>query len=259
MPADDAGRSFESWTRRYRARTDAGGSADPSPLIPAATVVLLRDGSDGLEVLMVQRSEELSFAGGMWVFPGGRVDPGDLDPGDGDELAAARRAAAREAAEETDLSVDPTGLVELSHWTPPPESPKRFGTWFFVGEAPTADITVDGGEILAHQWTTPRRARERCDHGQISLAPPTWITLEQLEPYADATQALAGIASAPTERFTTRIVIEGETVLALYHGDHAYETGTSGGHGPLHRLTMGAHPWRYERTTERTTERRIPS
>ncbi len=112
---------------------------------------------------MVQRNAELSFAGGMWVFPGGRVDPDDVDPTDDDERAAARRAAAREAAEETDLTIDPDRLVELSHWTPPPESPRRFGTWFFVGEAPAGDVTVDGGEILAHRWTTPGQARERRD------------------------------------------------------------------------------------------------
>ncbi len=249
VPSDDAGRSFASWTRRYRERTDTDGSGDPSPLISAATVVLVRDGADGLEVLMVQRNAELSFAGGMWVFPGGRVDPDDIAPGDHDERVAARRAAVREAAEETDLTVDPDGLVELSHWTPPPESPRRFGTWFFVGEAPSADVTVDGGEILSHQWTTPRRARERRDQGRISLAPPTWITLAQLDRYPDAARALAGVARAPTERFTTRIVIDGETVLALYHGDHAYETGDPSGTGPVHRLTMGADPWRYERTT----------
>lgn len=248
MPADDAGFSFASWTRRYRERADAGGSTGPSPLIPAATVVLVRDGADGLEVLMVQRNAELDFAGGMWVFPGGRVDPGDLHPGDEDERAAARRAAAREAAEETDLIVDPDGLVELSHWTPPPESPKRFGTWFFVGAAPVADVTVDGGEILDHEWTTPGRVRERRDRGEISLAPPTWITLEQLQPYPDTARALAGIAGAPSEHFSTRIVVDGDTVLALYHGDHAYETGETGGAGPVHRLIMGAEPWRYERT-----------
>lgn len=254
MPAPaDAEHSFASWTSRYRERTDAGGSGGPSPLIPAATVVPIRDGAEGLEVLMVQRNAELSFAGGMWVFPGGRVDPDDIDPGDDDDRAAARRAAAREAAEETDLAIDPDRLVELSHWTPPPESPKRFGTWFFVGEAPAGDVTVDGGEILSHRWTTPRQARERRDRGQISLAPPTWITLEQLEPYRDAAEALAGIALTPTERFATRIVIDGDTVLALYHGDHAYDTGEPGGSGPLHRLTMGADPWSYQRTNNPRT------
>jgi len=250
-PSDDASASFASWTRTYRERTDPDGSSEPVPLIPAATVVLVRDGTDGLEVLMVQRNAELSFAGGMWVFPGGRVDPGDLRPGDDDERAAARRAAVREAAEETDLIVQPEGLVELSHWTPPPESPKRFGTWFFVGEAPATPVTVDGGEILSHRWTTPRRARELRDAGQISLAPPTWITLEQLDPFGDAVGALTGIEQATTERFTTRIAIDGESVLALYHGDHAYETGELADSGPTHRLTMGAEPWVYERTINR--------
>ena len=131
--------------------------------------------------------------------------------------------------------------------------PRRFGTWFFVGEAPAGDVTVDGGEILSHRWTTPRQARERRDRGQISLAPPTWITLEQLEPYRDAAEALAGIALTPTERFATRIVIDGDRVLALYHGDHAYDTGEPGGNGPLHRLTMGADPWSYQRTTNPRT------
>ncbi len=45
-------------------------------------------------------------------------------------------------------------------------------------------------------------------------------------------------------------MIEGDSVLALYHGDHAYETGDPGGSGPLHRLTMGPEPWTYERTND---------
>jgi 8-oxo-dGTP pyrophosphatase MutT (NUDIX family) len=80
--------------------------------IPAATVVLLRDSAEGPEILMITRGENLAFAGGALVFPGGRVDPADLvtarDPAlatgfDGldDTDAAARIACAREALEET--------------------------------------------------------------------------------------------------------------------------------------------------------------
>jgi 8-oxo-dGTP pyrophosphatase MutT (NUDIX family) len=99
--------------------------------IPAATVVVLRDGAAGLEVLMLHRDRDLSFAGGMWVFPGGRIDPADHpdptdhpDPsgqpdGTPDLEAAARRAAVREAAEEAGLSIDPGQLRRWSHWTPP--------------------------------------------------------------------------------------------------------------------------------------------
>jgi len=47
---------------------------------PAATVVLLRDGRDGLEAYLQRRPARMGFAGGLWVFPGGRVDGVDEDP-----------------------------------------------------------------------------------------------------------------------------------------------------------------------------------
>jgi 8-oxo-dGTP pyrophosphatase MutT (NUDIX family) len=47
------------------------------PLSPAATVMLVRDSPGGLEVFMLRRALGASFAGGVYVFPGGRVDAGD--------------------------------------------------------------------------------------------------------------------------------------------------------------------------------------
>jgi len=49
----------------------------PSAPLPAATVLLLRDGPEGLEVLMTRRSMQASFAPGAYVFPGGGIDPAD--------------------------------------------------------------------------------------------------------------------------------------------------------------------------------------
>jgi len=46
---------------------------------PAATVILLRDGAEGIEVFMLRRTESANFAAGMYVFPGGRVDDADRD------------------------------------------------------------------------------------------------------------------------------------------------------------------------------------
>jgi 8-oxo-dGTP pyrophosphatase MutT (NUDIX family) len=46
----------------------------------AATLVLLRDGHDGLEVFCVERNRKSRFMGGALVFPGGKVDEGDRDP-----------------------------------------------------------------------------------------------------------------------------------------------------------------------------------
>jgi 8-oxo-dGTP pyrophosphatase MutT (NUDIX family) len=52
---------------------------DPAavPVRPAATVMLVRDGADGPEVFMLRRTLNAAFAGGMYVFPGGRVDDAD--------------------------------------------------------------------------------------------------------------------------------------------------------------------------------------
>ena len=51
--------------------------ANAVPLSPAATVMLVRDGAGGLEVFMLRRALGASFAGGVYVFPGGRVDAAD--------------------------------------------------------------------------------------------------------------------------------------------------------------------------------------
>jgi 8-oxo-dGTP pyrophosphatase MutT (NUDIX family) len=244
-----------------------GGEAVPA--VPAATAVLVRDGERGLEALMVRRDSSLAFAGGMWVFPGGRVDAGD-HPADhsgagreNPELAAARRAAAREVAEESGLVVQPESLVAFSHWTPPPITPKRYSTWFFIAPAPEGQVTVDGIEIREHRWMRPSDAIERRESGEIELAPPTWITLWQLSRFADVRAALAQSRLAEPEAFCTRISpVEGGAV-ALYHGDVAYEDAgewaaapRDAAHlgsavnrpGPRHRLWMLPNGWRYERS-----------
>lgn len=59
--------------------------ARPARPRPASTLVLARDGDDGVEVFMLKRTLDAAFAGGAFVFPGGAVDPADAAP----ELAAA--------------------------------------------------------------------------------------------------------------------------------------------------------------------------
>jgi 8-oxo-dGTP pyrophosphatase MutT (NUDIX family) len=51
-----------------------------APPVPAATIVMLRDGDDGLEVFMVVRHHQIDFASGALVFPGGKADAQDFDP-----------------------------------------------------------------------------------------------------------------------------------------------------------------------------------
>lgn len=240
--------------------------------MPAATVVVLRDGPDGPEVLMLKRDQGLSFAGGMWVFPGGRIDPEDhahpddhASPDDaahpddrapasaatGEAMeAAARRAAVREAAEEAGIEIDPAALRRWSHWTPPPRQDKRFTTAFFVAPAvdDTAAIVIDDGEIRAHRWVRPGDAIALRDAGDVSLAPPTFITLVQLLPHRSVADALAAAEDAEVEHFATRVAVVGESWIALYHGDVAYEQAEPDPtmDGPRHRLVMES-TWTYLR------------
>lgn len=223
-------------------------AAEVPPPIPAATVVLLRDRPGGLETLMLRRSSKLAFAGGMWVFPGGRIDPDDHEADDPDGvLGAARRAAVREAAEESGLVVTPHELVWFAHWTPPAISPKRFATWFFAGPAPEGDVVIDDGEIKDHEWLAPAEALARRDALEIELSPPTWITLHHLARYTTVDEALTELGAGEPEYFATHIVLVEGGVIALYAGDAGYEDHDPDRPGGRHRLWMMEAGWRYER------------
>jgi 8-oxo-dGTP pyrophosphatase MutT (NUDIX family) len=212
--------------------------------IAAATVVPLRHGPSGLEALMLRKNSALAF-GGMWVFPGGRVDDAD---GPGDELTVARRAAVREALEEAAIDIDAEDLVPFSHWTPPDGAPRRFLTWFFLAPLRDAvDIIIDPGEMQDHAWLSPRSALERHAAGEYELAPPTWMTLQRLGHAADVDSALAEARGREPERFATRVSAVDGTVTCLWAGDAGYPARDASLPGPRHRLVMAAEGWRYEK------------
>jgi 8-oxo-dGTP pyrophosphatase MutT (NUDIX family) len=216
---------------------------------PAATVVLLRDGDGGVEVLLGRRSSKLAFHGGAWVFPGGRIDDDDYAGDRDDVLAAAKRAAAREALEEAGLHVDAGSLVYMSKWTTPAISPKRFATWFFAGRAHPGDEIADGAETEVLQWFRPAEALEARAEGEIELAPPQFVTLVVLQHYATADHALRELGNAEPFDFAPRFhFAEGAPAVCLYPGDVAYDdVGRIDDDGARHRLVMGAAAWDYVR------------
>src|SRR3954452_17477639 len=81
--------------------------------VPAATVLMIRDGATGMEVFMVKRHHQIDFVAGALVFPGGKVHAGDREAGldsymDGaenwtPEMRALGAAAIREAFEESGI------------------------------------------------------------------------------------------------------------------------------------------------------------
>ena len=213
----------------------------PPPAIPAATVILVRDGASGIEVLMLQRTRGGAF-GGFWVFPGGRVDPEDVD-----EVAT----AAREAKEESGLDLDQSSFVRFSHWTPPPAEMKRFATWFFVAAAPTAGqaVEVDQGEIVGHEWLPVREALARRDRNEIELAPPTFVSLAVLAQSATAAEAIEAARNRPVDIYETMLQRLNKRNYTVFAGDIAYLDPTLlESDGPRHRVELTAESWTYERT-----------
>jgi len=232
---------------------------DDVPIRNAATVIVVRDGADSagpLEVLLLQRSAELVFHGGSWVFPGGRFDPEDYAPGRSDDHEwAARAAAVREAAEEASISVSADALVPWAHWTTPPGRPRRFATWFYLAGVGggASEVTVDGGEISDHLWITPSAALEARDRGDVELPPPTFVSLLRLARYSSVDHALASVPAERYHRFTPRLVNLGEEgQVSIYPGDVL--SGTDSDEldrpGPRHRLWMVRPSWRYEELSD---------
>jgi glyoxylase-like metal-dependent hydrolase (beta-lactamase superfamily II)/8-oxo-dGTP pyrophosphatase MutT (NUDIX family) len=203
--------------------------AHPVVPIPAATVVVLREGPTGLEVLLTHRPATMTFAAGMHVFPGGRVDPADGSDEDAATLVAAIRelweesgilladstaapadlAAARaslvdgsasfgELAERFDLRLR-TGLLHpLSRWVTPPGYPRRFDARFFAAVLPAKapEATIASGEVVALEWFRPADALKAMADGRIGLWLPTSSTLQQLEHLADVAD-LVRLAPGP--------------------------------------------------------------
>ena len=230
-------------------RRNAGGRPSGAEAAPAATVVLLRDSERGLETLLARRSSKLAFHGGAWVFPGGRIDPGDYAGDAGDLDAAARRAAAREAKEEAGVDVDPDALVHLSNWTTPEISPKRFATWFFAGPIAGGIEIADGGETEAVQWFTADEALAAHGAGEIELAPPQYVTLLGLRAHGNVVEALAAIARADPVDFLPQFhFIDSGGAMCIYSDDVAYtDVGLLDADGPRHRLIMRDGGWEYVR------------
>lgn len=205
----------------------------PAPR-PSTTVLLVRDGADGLEVLMVVRNERGQYASAM-VFPGGGLEAGDADEawldlidGAGDLAAderARRIAGFRELHEETGLlllesprsrpqpeegesfldlvrrsggRLDLSAMIPFAHWVTPEGAPKRFDTFFRLCWM-TAEMEAisDGRETVAAEWLRPADAVALGASGERNLLFPTKCQLDLL---AESLTVEAAVAAARSRR-----------------------------------------------------------
>ena len=185
----------------------------------AATVILLRGGEQQMEVLLVRRTPQARFMGGVWVFPGGAVD---TDEGAGD--AAHRAAAIRELHEEAAITLDdPAALVKFSRWITPAQVKIRFDTHFFLAPLPDGQKPrIDGQECVDLGWFTPQGALDAHRAGGLPLVFPTIKHLEQLSGFASASALLEHARDLHVRPVEPRVVLEGEVARVLLPDDPGY-------------------------------------
>ena len=195
---------------------DPGGATKPRQ---AATVILLRGGAARLEVLLVRRSPQARFMGGVWVFPGGAVDAGE---GEGDD--AHRAAALRELREEAAITLaDPAALVKFSRWITPAQVKIRFDTHFFLAPLPPGqEASIDGEECVDVGWFAPRAALDAHRAGDLELVFPTIKHLEQLSAFHSVDELLAHARGREVIPVQPKLVLEGEVARVLLPGDPGY-------------------------------------
>jgi 8-oxo-dGTP pyrophosphatase MutT (NUDIX family) len=186
----------------------------------AASLILLRDGADGAEVLLVERNPAQRFMGGAWVFPGGSVHPGE----DADHAATAMR----ELHEEAGIELPPgTELVPFSRWITPDEegATMRFDASFFAARAPEgAEARPDGGECVDARWMTPAAALEARARGELKVMFPTVKHLELLAETPSVEATLAAARQRRVEPILPKVVTrdDGEWAVLL-PGEPGYD------------------------------------
>jgi 8-oxo-dGTP pyrophosphatase MutT (NUDIX family) len=193
---------------------------EPTKPRQAATVILLRGGDAELEVLLVRRTPQARFMGGMWVFPGGAVDTNE---GAGD--AAHRAAAIRELREEAAIALDdPAALVKFSRWITPAQVKIRYDTHFFLAPVPDGqEPCIDGEECVDLGWFTPERALAAHREGEILLVFPTIKHLEQLGSFGSAEELLAYARGREVMPVQPKVLMSGETARVVLPGEPGYD------------------------------------
>jgi recombination protein RecT len=176
---------------------------EPAPLRPAATVLLLRDGDQGIEVMMTRRAMSASFAPGAYVFPGGVIDPADAQshgmaqrrPTQSDLHLTQAIAAIRESFEEL-------GLLFARHadgrWADDRDiaALDRHGSFAQQCQVLGLSLAADQVFVLAH-WITDRDLPRRFDVPFLVARMPEGQT-----PVADETEQFEPVWIRPIDALT---------------------------------------------------------
>lgn len=205
----------------------------------ASTIMLARDNNGILEILLLKRNKALAFAGGLWVFPGGKIDPHEIEESK-DELEAARLAAIRETKEEADVDIAFDNPIFFRHWTTPVVEPRRYATYFFFGSVNHAasEVTVDDSEIKKHLWVNPQVALDKVNARELAMMPPTIMSLQLIRKCKSVAEVREKLKDEKPLFTLPVLQSEGTKMLCLYEGDAGYESGNAETIGARHRLIL---------------------
>lgn len=206
---------------------------------PASTIMLARDQGNSIEVLLLKRNKALAFAGGLWVFPGGKIEEEERNKSV-DDLAAAKLAAIRETKEETHLDIELEDLIFFSHWTTPVIEPRRYATWFFFGKVEESDgeVIIDDSEIKDHLWINPEAALAKVRARELAMMPPTLMSLQLIRKCKSVAEVQAKLEKEEVVYTLPVLQRVGATMVCMYEGDAGYETGEAETEGARHRLLL---------------------
>lgn len=223
-----------------RIRAILAGELEPVEPRLAVSVVLLRDGADGPETLLLRRSVRLAFAPGRWVFPGGAVEPSDADPAPwagvapedthlvvagvretfeesgvllavGDGAASEEERAALEdgtvslatVLRDRGFALDAGMFAPFAHWVTPVIERKRFDTRFLLAAMPDdQEARAIPGESDRMEWVRPADALAR----ELPMMPPTLAILRELSGEPTVADALARPRDIPRIQPGIRLV-----------------------------------------------------
>ena len=194
-----------------------------APTQLSATILLVRDRTDGLEVFMLERHHQIDFAQGAMVFPGGRLDPGDREPrvaarcrgvaGLDPTQIALRIAAIRETFEECGvLLAGPPGEDRLIDAQALARVEARYRSRLQSGQLAMDDIVETEALELAcdrlvpfAHWITPEMMPKRFDtHFFLARAPADQLALHDGQEAVDSlwTTPASAVAEAESGRRT---------------------------------------------------------
>lgn len=215
-----------------------------APALPASSILLIRDGRGGLEVLMIERAKTMRFAPGALVFPGGKVDTSDFDVWRWQRYIrhdrrrmrdiAFRIASARELYEETNIllgnrqgvgavpravpfeklmatekvQLHVADMVPFAHWVTPETMPRRFDTHFYLAADDGHLENVDGEEAVSAMWLKPREILADWQADRVPLMFPTRLNLLKLARSSTVAAALQAAKQQPVVRVLPRIEVK---------------------------------------------------